>query len=535
MTQLNQRTKEDFNIVLISMFNQYAPQGLNFLHAVLKQAGFHCSLVLFGELDHNYSRETPLATEEDYQELVEKVVELKPNLVGISLASTFFGMSSQITKRIQSELKVPVVWGGIHPTLAPEDCIRVADMVCVGEGEHTLLELAERLYQGQDTSDIKGLWVRKGDCVHRNEVRPLIQELDTIPFPDLTVEDRYYLLNNTDTNPFFTVNYLIMSGRGCPFHCTYCCNSALRRIFHGKGDYMRRRSVENVIDELKEAKERLNIKFVYFFDDVFALDKTWIARFCERYVPEIGLPFMCYFHPTSTSEELLKPLLDAGLRYVEIGIQSGSSRIRREYFERSTPDKDIIKASKVFGKLKRKGLYVQYDLLVDNPFETEADKKVSLDILSQLSPPLKLSLFSLCYFPNTKLAERAIEQGVISEHDLDPHTEKSARQFSARFDLPRSEAESRWIATLYVLDFAKRRLPLIRNARIIRPLLEHVRHRTRVIVALYRTTDWLDSKQDSMATFLRRVTYRLHKIAEQMKDAVFSPEKTSGCSPVRER
>lgn len=477
------KRKNGFHVVLLSLLNQFAPLGINSLHVVLKKAGFKCSLVLFKELENPYSPDDVLVSEGELAALMEKLERLDPDLVGISLCSSFLKTSERITKRIQNDLKCPVIWGGIHPTLEPENCIRVADMVCRGEGEETLLELTRKMSSGQDFSSIKGLWVREKDRITRNGLRPLIQNLDIIPYPDFDLNDRHYLMGRNDDNPLYQPYYIIMSSRGCPFACTYCCNSAMKNIFAGSGAYVRRRTVDNVIGEIKIVKQQYNVNFIYFFDDVFAMDLEWVESFCRIYKREIGIPFMCYLHFYLITQELVDVLTDSGMSQAVLGIQSGSERVRTNYFARNTPDLSIVEASKFFLNRQKSRTSVCYHLIVDNPFENEKDKDDCLNLLSKLSPPYELDLFPLAYFPQSTLTNMALEQNIITRNDVDDMSEKAVRQYAVNFDWPRSEADYTWAATLLLISLVKK-TPLIGKCGFLFKLVRIVRHRKRTIIFL---------------------------------------------------
>jgi radical SAM superfamily enzyme YgiQ (UPF0313 family) len=222
-------------------------------------------------------------TGDEIKNLTGVVKEFKPLFVGISFRSTLFKLACEITKEIKKEVNTLVVFGGIHSTIRPEQCIRVADIVCIGEGEGPIVELAIKLSKGEKIDNIQSLWVKKEDKIIKNDVHPLIQELDSLPFPDFSNENKFLVEMGRVLpliDPDLIATYCLMTSRGCPFSCTYCCNNTLRRIFKGKGKYVRRRTVVNVIEELVQAKKMFkNLTYIVFFDDVFTFDINWIRKF----------------------------------------------------------------------------------------------------------------------------------------------------------------------------------------------------------------------------------------------------------------
>jgi radical SAM superfamily enzyme YgiQ (UPF0313 family) len=190
-----------------------------------------------------------------------------------------------------------------------------------------------------------------------------------------------------------------------------------------------------------------NMKRLDFIDEVFAWDKKWTATFTKRYRTEVGLPFQCAQHPNMVDKEILTMLKDAGLERVEVGVQSGSERIRKEYFERPVSDKKLLKTSEF---LKEMGIVPFYDFIVDNPFETEEDKRKGLEFILRLSRPFHLHVFSLIYFPNTIITERALSANLISQDQVEGNAEQTFDQMFVTLNYPRPKDDQFWIC-LYSL------------------------------------------------------------------------------------
>jgi len=436
-------------IVLISLYSTDAI-GLRYIKAVMNGHGYEVPLIFFKE-KYLASDLMSLPTEKEYQQVIDLLKKLEPDLVGVSLRSSFFRIAYELTRRVRKELSIPVIWGGTHPTVAPEESIKIADMICIGEGEYPLLELAERISNSKDYSDVQSLWVRKGGQIFKNDVRPLLQDLDSLPFPDYGDDDKYFVENDgiISRDPGLeTFNLNIMASRGCPYHCSYCCNSIFKDLYKGKGKRVRRRSVENVIDEIFALKDKFkNIKRIDFIDEVFAWDKEWTKRFTGRYQMEVGLPFQCAQHPNMVDRDILVMLKDAGLERVEVGVQSGSERIRKGYFERPVSNEKLQQTSQF---LKQMGIVPFYDFIVDNPFETDEDKREGLEFLLTFPRPFHLHVFSLIFFPNTVITKRALEAGLIAENQVEGYSEQTFNQMFVTLRHPRPSNNQFWIC-LYSL------------------------------------------------------------------------------------
>ncbi|NIO21065.1 MAG: radical SAM protein, partial [Candidatus Aenigmarchaeota archaeon] len=398
----------------------YAP-GVRILSSYLKSYGHQTKLILLAGGTEKLS----FGGQYIYQfqdHVIDRVIELSKdaNLIGISFMTQYFDRALQLTKRLKETTGVPIIWGGIHPTLCPEEGVAHADMVCVGEGEEALLELMEKMETGRDYYDTKNFWFRKNGNVIRNEIRPLVRDLDTFPFQDYDFKDQYVydpiqdsivLLTEEMFEGLFSMapdldgkmkpSYKIMATRGCPMNCTFCAASVLKKMFYPH-KYVRHRSVENVIQELQEVTKRFpSIKLIQFFDDIlFHLKTDYIRDLSSLYKERIGLPFYCQASATTLNEQKLRYLLDAGLIWVEIGIQSGSERTNQIY-ERRVSNAQVLEAANLLNKYKDKMLSPCYHVILDSPWEAEEDLLETLNLIMQLPIPYWIKLASLVFFPRT--------------------------------------------------------------------------------------------------------------------------------------
>ena len=161
---------------------------------------------------------------------------------------------------------MPIVFGGIHATSVPDRVLArdFADFVCRGEGEYPLLELVEALAAGAEDFPIPNIWYKKDGRIVANEARPLIADLDSLPLPD---KELFYR-----EAPYARKEYNLQTLRGCLNGCAYCHNGLERRLWQGKGEYLRRRSVDNVMAELIAAKKRYDFVTLKIWDEVFPYD-----------------------------------------------------------------------------------------------------------------------------------------------------------------------------------------------------------------------------------------------------------------------
>jgi len=326
-------------------------------------------------------------------------------------------------------------------------------MVCIGEGERTILRLADALQSRKELTEIPNLWINGRDGVIKNQLIPFIDDLDSLPFLDRCQEDRYYIENNRliegdliYERDYPIVTYTLMTSRGCPFHCAYCSNSSYKRIF--KGCRVRQRSVDNVIQELSSAKDELRMKNIHFNDDAFVQNRAWVEEFCRKYKAEIGLPFSCHLHPMTVKRDRVALLKDAGLHCVKMGIQSGSERVRKELYERPGSNMGIRRAAQI---LKEFQVHPDYHIIQDNPFETDDDHRQTVELLLDLPRPFTLSLFSLCWLPETTLTNRALQEGVISESQVEGNAKKAITDFVPRLTRPYMKENQGWNSLVFLI------------------------------------------------------------------------------------
>lgn len=431
------------NIILIAL---YEPESfaVRTLHALLAKQGFKVYSIFFKKQNKNDTINYPDANE--VNALINKVCELNPVFVGISLRSMFFKLAADLTAKIKAANDSFIIWGGTHPTVMPDECLNYADAVCVGEGEETVVEMAQALIDGKDIHNIPNLYVKKNNHIIRNNMRPLFQNLDNLPFPDFSDKNKFFI-HKGPLVPMKTkadrTYYWIMTSRGCMYNCTYCCNDRFKKIFKGKGKYLRQRSPENVIEELIQGKLNFpELEIILFMDDIlFSYDLEWLKEFCPEYKKKINLPFFCLFYPKLVNEKAIRLLKSAGLEYMSGGIQSGSETFRKKYYYRHETNTEIIRAGKI---LKRHKIDVTYNIMRENPLETEADKYETIKLLAKLPKPFLVYPKTLIHFPKTRLTEILLSKGHISENDVEDKCQKSFEQWALILDLRNKNIDLFW-------------------------------------------------------------------------------------------
>lgn len=369
--------------------------GLASISAVLKGKGHQTALLA---IDKKIGPE----------ELMRKVDQFSPDIIGITTTTNQWSFARTFAGWIKERRNIPVLCGGIHPTLAPREVIECpeVDYVCIGEGEYPTVDLLERLQAGKDPHGIANIWSKvDGRPGPMPTVRPLISDLDSLPFIDRDVFNYGSLLKNKGGEAE------LMAGRGCPYNCTYCCNNALAKVYSDqKHNLIRWRSQENVIKELRLIIDRYDIKRFYFQDDTFTLSHKWVKEFCRLYSSEFKLPFKVWIRVESVNEEVLSTLRAAGCDTLLIGVESGSEKLRREVLNRRMTNDQIIKTFKLAHDL---GFITWSFNIIGFPGETKEMLKETIKINRTIMPNhVQTSIFYP--FPGTDLYEFCKNNGLLT-------------------------------------------------------------------------------------------------------------------------
>lgn len=358
----------------------------------------------------------PVSISDREKQLLADFLRLRNfDLIGLSLYSVNVELAREFTGWLRREVPgVPILWGGVHPTLKPEECIAVADIVCVGEGEQPIAELARRWddYRRGENPPIPGLWYRRDGTVASSPRPPLVSDLDSLPMPLYGRNDLLLDHDKLDDRILCDTEYLsratnvvILTERGCPYSCSFCIYSVLHGLYRGQPRF-RRRSVENVLAEVENRVSRLGLRHIVFHDEILGMQKEWVrefaAKFKERFTPR-GVTFMGYVHPFTSDEETVRLLAEAGLTGTGIGLQSGSEYTARQLYGRHHAPEKAVQLSQWLQKYKVSD--IQIDLLVDNPYEREEHLRETLELLLRLEPPFGVTLFGLVIYKETRMAQ----------------------------------------------------------------------------------------------------------------------------------
>lgn len=297
------------------------------------------------------------------------------------------------------------ILGGPQATFSPETFNQSGmDCYCVGEGEAAFGEFLDRVERGQSFDDIPNMITKNGT----NPVRPLICNLDDLPFPDRDITLSHSYLKDTPKKTFYAT-------RGCPYKCTYCCNNLYHELYRGKGKFVRRFSVERIISEIEYVKSRYRTDFIKFGDDCFALRADpWLEEFADKYSKRIAIPFNCYLRLDTVDDDLLRLLKKAGCYSVHLSVDSTSKHVREKIFKRNMRDIDIEGTLK---KINSCGINTWVNYMLAAPESTLADDLATIR-LSKKGKVTYPSYSTTVPMYGTDLYEYCVAHGLIA---LDSH------------------------------------------------------------------------------------------------------------------
>ncbi len=330
--------------------NCYSP-GLAYIVSITRKSGFESKVLI-------------VRNKNDYLRVKNLVRTYRPRIIGFTAVSSQFSTITELARLVKNvDERIITVCGGVHPTIYPE-CLLEEDSldgVFIGESEHAFVEFLQRIdaslpYESTDNF----AYVKNGKII-RNPLKPLITNLDELPYPDKKIYPYKEAIAAAGYAPF-------VFSRGCPYLCTYCCNHAIANRYGLSKNKMRCRSVESSIREIEEALTIVEMNRIVIRDDIFGLDRGWMKEFCQSYKKRINQPFSVFSRADIIDDEYAQLLKEAGCSTIAIAIESGNDYIRNNVMNKNI-SKNQIKRS--FEISRKHGLETTGINLIGVPNETE--------------------------------------------------------------------------------------------------------------------------------------------------------------------
>lgn len=373
--------------------------GVMYISSMLKSRGHHCD-VFVEQLERG--------------DIVGRALSQSPDIVAFSCLTSDYYWALNKAEAVKRCSKALTVMGGTHVTLNPEESIAKPplDIICRGEGEYPLTELAAAIDRGQDYRAIRNLWVKSGGVITRNEVRNLVGNLDELPFPDRDLYLKYPYFRKMGKRPLHL-------GRGCPYDCSYCHNSSKRELYQGKGQFVRWRNLENILEEVADIRRAGFVKVLHFIDDSFGINREWLKVFLRRLAQADGvrLAVQANMRADMVTEDLCAAMKDYGAQHLRlrIAVECADEEYRRRVLNKQLSNTSLLNAAETF---RRHGIeFITYNML-GLPGETLAQALETLRLNIRLRPSFAHSFIYQPY-PGTDLARYALDKGYLSRDMLE--------------------------------------------------------------------------------------------------------------------
>jgi len=351
-------------------------------------------------------------------DLEEAIRRFDPQIIALSALTGVHQSLITLAQRIKETFDVLIVMGGPHPTYSPEVINNQGiDIICRGEGEEAFLELADNLQAGRNITKIANLHVKTADgTIYRNEMRSP-SDLNSLPFPDREIYYKYPFLRDVPMKRF-------IASMGCPYPCTFCHEPVIRGMYKGKGNYVRRKTPQRVVDEIKYIKDRYPLKHVHFSDDLFFIRNAyeWLEEFAEIYPRQINIPYSCNIRYDSVVEHSADLLVKSGAYGVAIGLESGSEHLRSVVIKKNVKNEHMVEGAKLLRERKIKMLTTN---MIGLPGETldQAFETVELNMRLK-SNYTRANTFLL--FPGLPMVDYAVKNGFVDPNfDIEKHVAES--------------------------------------------------------------------------------------------------------------
>ena len=380
------------------------------LSASLKNAGHETSLVFFQNDPLNRDR------------IVKEIKKENPDFIAFSFMSCVKEHYVELGRYIKQHINIPIIIGGPAATFDSDLCNfndSPFDAVCIGEGDISIVDFANKYNSDKNQAPLHNFVIQSANRGKlTGELLNLIDPLDQLPFPDRRIiYDKDDFLRSSKIKMF-------MSGRGCPYQCTYCFNHKYNSMYRGKGRIIRHKSVDYFLEEISQIKKDYPLEGIIFEDDIFIIDKEWLAEFAGKYPVKIGLPYMCYVRPNLVTEEIARLLRISGCYSVRVAIECGNEPLRNKILKRNLNDEQILKSCQV---LNDKGLKVGTINILGLPSETVENMQETLE-LNRKCRPEHVSANMFMPLPGVDLTNYAIESGLLDKDFVSPKSSHHASE-----------------------------------------------------------------------------------------------------------
>jgi radical SAM superfamily enzyme YgiQ (UPF0313 family) len=434
--------------------------GVGFMSAALKQNGIDTELVIY--------RDVPGKEIDTPESVVARIIAKNPTVVAFSVMTFHWRRIKEVISLLRETYEGVILVGGYKAILSPEEVLEHPgiDGICVGEGELPLIRSVTAYDKKNPAPEIEGMVFRdQRDRPAAFQSPWLVEKLDDYPFLDYEIFDSegaggLSRMHLGAMAPGGIFSLPVVVGRGCPYKCTYCCNSALVDRYGGMKAYLRKYSIESAIANVKGVADKYKPEMIEFFDETFIRNRGWVKEFCAIYREQIGVPFMIMARIDTLDDELVSSLAESGLKLVLFGLESGDEEYRMKYLNRKMKDATIKEGSRL---LKKYGIMIATFNMFGMPFETRDTVEKTFDLNAVIEPD---AAFSFIYqpLPGTELARLSLKNNLSAKTDLD------------RWDLRSPSLDTSELPASYVAGKVEEFQERFANAKVVGDFYEKLKH-----------------------------------------------------------
>jgi radical SAM superfamily enzyme YgiQ (UPF0313 family) len=432
------RPHHDYRVLLVYPNIQQCalmPYSIGLFTALLRREGFQVGLFdstfYLNDINANYTHYQTYVRAFDWAEkgvefkqqdmlddFVRKVEEFAPDLIAVSVVENTYPIGRAMIRALPERVrKTPVMWGGVFATFAPAVIMadNVGDYVCVGEGEHALVEFCRRQCAGQPVDDIPNLWVRRDGSIKKNRLGPAVV-LDELPYPDYDLFEPQAIHRPMQGRIWRTLG--IESQRGCPYTCTYCNSpgqNALAKSEQGHLFY-RKKSLAKTFEEIEFLHKKYNIELIYWLVDTFlALSGAEFDELAERYA-DYRIPFWMNTRPETMTEYRAGKLEEMNMLRMNFGIEHGNPEYRERMLKRRVSSETMLKG---FQYTAGKRYITAGNCIIGMPEENRSLVFDTIEFCRQIPKGIeKTGAFIFAPYHGTPLRDIAVKNGYLPPNSV---------------------------------------------------------------------------------------------------------------------
>ena len=383
-------------------------------------------------------------------EIIDYIIRFQPDIIGFSVMTIDSKWVLEIASYIKKGgISSIIIAGGPHPTYFPDFINNEGiDIINIGEGEASMLELANVIDKGESITGIKNFHVKKDGNISKNPLRPLM-DIDTLPFPDSDLYLKYPVFQNQR-------NYNFIVTSGCYYDCSFCFIHQWKQLydFEDRKRLIRLKRIDKAIDEILDFSKKAKIFLVTFADSTFNLDKRWTIDFLTEYKKKLNVPYTMNIRANLVDEDIIKAIADTKLCHsVRMGIEVGNEEIREKVLRKNITNDQIFNTAKLLKKYKiRLVVYTMYGL----PGETLKDTYETIKICQRIKP-FSFSCQIFHPYPGLNITDYAIQNGYLKTEDVLKLAENNYKIFNSILQ----QKEIKEVTNLYKLSILAIRFPLL--------------------------------------------------------------------------